>query len=122
MIDRAILLCAGAATRLRPLTDDRPKCLLDVGGETILARAVRLLLAAGVRELVIATGYRHEDVRAALRGCTAEVMFCHNADFARTQNAVSLHHCAHSALGRSFFKLDGDVLFSGEVLERLLAD
>ncbi|HMJ56743.1 MAG TPA: phosphocholine cytidylyltransferase family protein [Polyangiaceae bacterium] len=122
MIERAILLCAGAATRLRPLTDDRPKCLLDVGGETILARAVRLLLAAGVRELVIATGYRENDVRAALAGCPAEVIFCHNAAFAHTQNAVSLHHCARAARGRSFLKLDGDVLFGRAVLERLLAD
>jgi choline kinase len=83
---------------------------------------VRLLLSAGVRELVIATGYRHEDVRAALAGCSAEVTFCHNADFASTQNAVSLHHCARAVAGRSFFKLDGDVLFSRAVLERLMAD
>jgi len=122
MIDLAVLLCAGAATRLRPLTDDRPKCLLEVGGETILARAVRLLLASGVRALVIATGYRQEDVRAALAGCPVPVTFCHNADFARTQNAVSLHHCAGALAERSFFKLDGDVLFSGAVLERLRAD
>ena len=122
MIERAVLLCAGAATRLRPLTDDRPKCLLEVGGETILARAVRLLLGAGVSELVIATGYRQEDVRAAMVGISAKVSFCHNADFARTQNAVSLHHCARAVAGRSFLKLDGDVLFSGAILERLLAD
>jgi choline kinase len=122
VIERAVLLCAGAATRLRPLTDDRPKCLLDVGGETILARAVRLLLAAGVRKLVIATGYRQEDVRTALEACPAEVTFCHNADFARTQNAVSLHLCARALQGAPFFKLDGDVLFDRAVLERLLAD
>ena len=122
MIERAVLLCAGAATRLRPLTADRPKCLLEVGGETILARAVRMLLSAGVRKLVIATGYRQEDVRAAMADIAAEVTFCHNADFARTQNAVSLHHCASAVAGQSFFKLDGDVLFSGAVLERLLAD
>jgi len=122
VIDRAVLLCAGAATRLRPLTDARPKCLLDVGGETILARAVRLLLAAGVKELVIASGYRQEDVRAAMAGSPGKVSFCHNADFARTQNAVSLHCCADALGGRSFFKLDGDVLFSGAVLDRLLAD
>ena len=54
MIECAVLLCAGAATRLRPLTDARPKCLLQVGQETILARAVRLLIGTGVRELVIA--------------------------------------------------------------------
>jgi choline kinase len=122
MIERAVLLCAGAATRLRPLTDDRPKCLLEVGGETILARAVRLLLKAGAKELVIATGYRQEDVHMAMAGCSAKVIFCHNADFARTQNAVSLHLCARAVAGRSFFKLDGDVLFSGAVLERLSAD
>lgn len=121
MIERAVLLCAGAATRLRPLTDDRPKCLLDVGGETILARAVRLLLGAGVHELVIATGYRQEDVRRAMEGISAKVTFCHNADFARTQNAVSLHHCARAVGGRSFLKLDGDVLFGAAILERLLA-
>jgi choline kinase len=122
MIERAVLLCAGAATRLRPLTDDRPKCLLEVGGETILGRAVRLLLGAGVNEFVIATGYRQEDVRAALAGIAAKVRFCHNADFASTQNAVSLHHCAAAVAGRSFLKLDGDVLFNGAILERLLAD
>jgi choline kinase len=122
VIDRAVLLCAGAATRLRPLTNDRPKCLLDVGGETILARAVRLLLSAGVRKLVIATGFRQEDVHAAMAGHPGEVTFCHNADFARTQNAVSLHHCAHAVAGQAFFKLDGDVLFNRAVLERLVAD
>jgi choline kinase len=122
VIDRAVLLCAGAATRLRPLTDDRPKCLLEVGGETILMRAARLLLSAGVRKLVIATGYREEDVRAAMAGYPAEVLFCHNADFARTQNSVSLHHCAGALAGQAFFKLDGDVLFNRSVLERLRAD
>ena len=122
MIEVAVLLCAGSSTRLRPLTDDRPKCLLDVGGESILARAERMLLSAGVRELVIATGYRQEDVRAALAKSPAKVTFCHNADYASTQNAVSLHYCAPALEGRTFFKLDGDVLFHGAVLERLAAD
>jgi choline kinase len=120
--DLAVLLCAGASTRLRPLTYDRPKCLLDVGGETILARAVRSLLSSGVRDLVVATGYREEDVRAALADCPARVTFCHNADFANTQNAVSLFLCAPALENRSFFKLDGDVLFHRAVLERLARD
>jgi choline kinase len=122
VIEQAVLLCAGAATRLRPLTDDRPKCLLEVGRETILARAARLLLDAGVGELVIATGYRQEDVRAAMARFSGKVTFCHNDAFARTQNAVSLQRCADVVAGRSFVKLDGDVLFDRTVLERLLAD
>jgi choline kinase len=119
MTDVAILLCAGAGTRLRPLTDDRPKALVDVGGETILQRATRLLLAAGVCEIVVATGYRADAVRVALAQCPAKVTFCHNADFERTQNSISLLRCAEAVRGRSFFKLDGDVLFHPELLERL---
>ncbi len=119
MTDTAVILCAGGGTRLRPLTDDRPKALVDVGGETILGRAVRLLVGAGVRRLVIATGYRHDSVRAALARSDVEITFCHNADFERTQNSVSLHRCAESLVGRSFFKLDGDLLFHAAVLARL---
>jgi choline kinase len=121
MTDTAVILCAGGGTRLRPLTDDRPKALVDVGGDTILARAVRLLLGAGVRRLVIATGYKSEAVRAALARSEAEVIFCHNVEFERTQNSVSLHCCAESLSGRAFFKLDGDLLFHADVFGRLEA-
>jgi len=121
MTDTAVILCAGGGTRLKPLTDDRPKALVDVGGETILGRAVRLLVGAGVRHLVVATGYREEAVRAALANCEAKVVLHHNADFERTQNSVSLHRCAESLAGRSFFKLDGDLLFHADVLGRLEA-
>jgi choline kinase len=121
MTHTAVILCAGGGTRLRPLTDDRPKALVDIGGETILGRAVRLLLGAGVRHLVIATGYREEAVREALARCEVKVTFCHNADYERTQNSVSLHRCAEHLGGRAFFKLDGDLLFQPAVLGRLEA-
>jgi len=119
MTDTAVLLCAGGGTRMRPLTDDRPKALVEVGGETILGRAVRTLLGAGIRHLVVATGYRDDAVRASLAGCEARVTFCHNADFAHTQNSVSLFRCAEHLDGRAFFKLDGDLLFHPDVIVRL---
>jgi len=122
MTHLAVLLCAGGGTRLRPLTDDRPKALIDVGGETILGRAARLLVAAGIDHLVIATGYRAESVRVALAGSEIGVSFCHNADFESTQNSVSLYRCAEVLDGRSFFKLDGDLLFHPEVIARLERD
>jgi choline kinase len=115
----AVLLCAGVGSRLRPLTDDRPKALVDVGGETILARAVRLLVASGVREIIAATGYREDAVRAALAGCAVPVSYCPNPAFDRTQNSVSLLLCREAVRGRPFYKLDGDVLFHPEILTRL---
>ena len=64
----AVLLVAGIGSRLRPLTDDRPKALMDIGGETILGRALRILGQHGVERIVLATGYREDAVRAALAG------------------------------------------------------
>jgi choline kinase len=115
----AVILVAGVGSRLRPITDDRPKALVDLGGETILGRAVRLLASYGVRRVVLATGYREEAVRAAMLGAPVAVEYCRNPEFDRTQNSVSLALC-RSALGPdSFFKLDGDVVFQRQVLERL---
>jgi choline kinase len=115
----AVILAAGVGSRLRPLTDDRPKALVEVGRETILGRATRLLLAHGVRELVVATGYRHDAVERALAGTPVPVHYRLNPEYATTQNSVSLALCADVVRGRAFYKLDGDVVFRGEVLERL---
>lgn len=114
-----VLLVAGVGSRLRPLTDDRPKALVDVGGETMLGRAVRLLLAAGVGEIVLATGYREDAVRAAMAACPVPVHFCRNDAFDRTQNSVSLWLCREVIGDRPFYKLDGDLLFRPEALSRL---
>ena len=114
-----VILVAGVGQRLRPLTDDRPKALMDVGGETILGRATRLLLGAGVRELVLATGYREDAVKAAMAGCPVPVTFVRNDAYDRTQNSVSLLACEKAINGRSFFKLDGDLLFHAGALTRV---
>ena len=58
-----VILAAGMAKRLRPLTDERPKCLLKVGERTLLQRTVDGMIAAGIRELVVVTGYRANMIR-----------------------------------------------------------
>ena len=63
---RVILLAAGTATRLRPLTDSLPKCLLPVGAKSILARAVGILADHGLRQFTVVDGYLGELVREAL--------------------------------------------------------
>lgn len=117
----AVLLCAGVGSRLRPLTDDRPKSLVTVGPEPILLRAARLLVELGVRELVVATGYREDAVRRALADAPVPVHCCPNDAYDRTQNSVSLALCEPAIAGRPFFLLDGDVLFHRDVVARLAA-
>lgn len=115
----AVILVAGVGSRLRPLTDDRPKALVDVGGETILGRALRLLGEHGVTRAVLATGYREDAVVRALDGLHMDCVFCRNDRFDSTQNSVSLALCREAVGDESFFKLDGDVIFRREVLTRL---
>ena len=64
---RAIILAAGRGVRLKQANDaEMPKCLLPFGGMTLLERHLRLLRAAGVEEVVLALGWRHELVSAEL--------------------------------------------------------
>jgi choline kinase len=120
MITRvAVVLVAGIGSRLRPLTDDRPKALVALGAETVLGRAIRMLAGHGVRKLVLATGHREDAVRAAVADLPFELAFCRNARFDTTQNSVSLWLCRDAVGGDAFFKLDGDVVFQPEVLARL---
>lgn len=119
--DAAVILVAGVGSRLRPLTDDRPKALMDVGGETILNRAIRLLVAHGVSEIVLATGYREDQIRAALQFLDVKIGYFRNDAYDRTQNSVSLGLCRSALRAKSFFKLDGDVVFQPDVLTRLSA-
>ncbi len=121
MVEAAVILVAGIGSRLRPITDTRPKALAPVGDETILGRAVRLLLDFGISRLILATGYREEAVREALSGLAGEVIYCPNPRYDSTQNSVSLALCRDAVDGRSFFKLDGDVLFDPELLTRIAA-
>ena len=78
-----VILAAGMAKRLRPLTDKCPKCLLAVGERTLLQRTVDAMLKAGINELVVVTGYRAEMIREFLTNHypTLNIHFIDNPDF-----------------------------------------
>jgi choline kinase len=119
--ETAVLLVAGIGSRLRPLTDEIPKALVSVGRYTILERAVMTLKQRGVKSFVFATGYRQEAVEAKAKEWQIDAAFCHNEQYETTQNSISLLKCANVLKGKSFFKLDGDVLFDPAIIDRLLA-
>jgi choline kinase len=119
---RAVLLAAGRGIRLGPLGLERPKCLLSFGGKTLLARHVECLRALGVREIVLAVGYREEEVRAELEATRADPRptTVTNPRFERG-SVVSLWTVREAlAAGGDVLLMDADVLYHASLLARLL--
>ena len=58
------ILAGGLAARLRPLTEDKPKALIEVAGEPFIAHQLRLLRQQGIREVVVCAGYLGEMIEA----------------------------------------------------------
>lgn len=115
-IKRAVILAAGSARRLKPLTDNRPKCMLDVGGAPILQHQVAALRGCGVDDVAVVTGFCAETIRDLLGN---SVSYVHNADYDTTNSVYSLW------LGREHLRgggliLNSDVLFHPASLRRLL--
>lgn len=122
-MQQAVILVAGSALRLRPLTDTTPKCLLEVGGRAILDRLLEKLAEAGIRRAVLVTGYRADRIEAHLAAHRPplETWLVHNPEYATTNNVVSLLG-ARAQLGPGTLVIcDGDVIVRREALRRLIA-
>jgi choline kinase len=118
---KAVILAAGVASRLRPWTDRTPKCLLPIGDGTLLDRTLEAVEAAGLRDIVLVTGYLEEQIRARVRERHARlnVEFVRNADFATTNNIYSLWLARDRVAGEGMLLLDSDILFDPAVLDDL---
>jgi choline kinase len=118
---RAIILAAGVGWRLKPYTETTPKCLLEIGGTSLLLRYLEAFRALGIREAVIVVGHLGERIRAEAAQGPAEVAlhFIVNDQFTRG-NIRSLW-MAREAFDDDILVMDADVLFPRELLARLLA-
>ncbi|HLP17870.1 MAG TPA: phosphocholine cytidylyltransferase family protein [Bacteroidota bacterium] len=117
-----VLLAAGTATRLRPLTNDTPKCLLPIGPMPMLERTLRAVSDAGVKNFTIVLGFEAQKIRdfVAEHFPSLAVRFIMNDDYAGTNNAFSLL-LARSSVGRdALLLLDSDILFDESILTLLL--
>jgi choline kinase len=112
----AVYLAAGEGLRLRPLTDDRPKAMLEVGGVPLARRALESLGRAGVRQVVAVTGHC-AGAFAELRDLLSEERF--NERFAQHGNIYSLW-CARDVVRGGCYIVNSDVLFEDEIARRLV--
>ena len=117
----AIILAAGVARRLAPLTDKTHKALLPVGGRPLLARMLAALAESNIRETVIVVGHCADQVRALAgsRLGRMAIRYVDNPDY--TKGSVLSLYAARAAMAEPTLIMDADVLFPRELLRRLLA-
>ena len=119
-----VILAAGTSSRLRPLTEAMPKCLLKVGGKALLERTIENVLAAGIKEIALVVGYRAEMIREFVKQQFPNLKFrvILNPNFASTNNAYSLLLARrflenqNGKVHRSLLLLDSDILFPRKLL------
>ena len=118
---KAIILSAGQGRRLMPLTESMPKCCLMLDGKTLLEHQVESLVANGVDEIVVVTGFGHQivdDVVAKISGVSIRTLF--NPFYALSDN-LGTSWVARSEMKVPFLLVNGDTLFEPSTLARLLS-
>lgn len=113
---KAIILAAGKGTRLNGV-DLKPKCLFEVGGQTLLARQISTLVDSGIKDIVVVLGFEAERIR---RLCERAASFVINSRFEETSSLYSLW-LAREHLVDGFVVLNCDVLFHPGLLTKLLS-
>lgn len=112
-ITKAIVIAAGMGSRLRPHTDEIPKCLLPIGDLTIVEHALSVLRSAGLSDIAMIRGYRSD--RLAPKGVT----FFENSDYQNNNILHSLFY-AEPFMEGGFVVCYSDILFKREVVCTLL--
>lgn len=120
---KALILNSGLGHRMGVLTSEHPKCMTEVSAtDTILSRQLKLIVAAGIKEVVMTTGYFDE---VLVQYCNSlnlplNFTFVNNPLYAETNYIYSIY-CAREYLDDDILLMHGDLVFEYSVLEDLLA-
>jgi len=119
---KAVILAAGVGSRIRPLTENTHKSLLNIGNKTILERMVDGILDTGIEEIIAVTGYRAEEIKQFLHESYPKVSFrfIHNEYYIETNTGYSLLLTKQAVGDDEFIKFDADVIFEPAILKKLL--
>jgi len=116
---QVIILCAGMGTRLAPYTDNIPKCLVEVNGRPLLDYTIENFKSRGFDKILLVAGYKKELIYE--KYCSDKnIEIIENNDFNISNNMFSLYLAKNHLDNESFYTLNGDVIFDGNILDILL--
>ena len=110
---KLIILAAGMGTRLSPLTDSKPKALVEVKGQPLIDHTIQTAKSLGISDILVLTGYFSDSFESY------DVTRVHNERYSNTNMVESLF-CAESQFGDDFIVAYGDIFFNPGVMNELL--
>ena len=118
---QAIILAAGTGERLKSLTVDIPKCLLEIGDTNLLQITIDNLIDNGVDEFIIVKGYKEEMIKNYITSnfTKLKVRYVTNKDYEKTNSAYGLYLAKDYISDEDIYLLDSDVLFESDVIRKL---
>ena len=116
-VDTAIILAAGRGTRLQSFWPDLPKGFVEVAGERLIERSIRLLRENGVRRIVIVAGYKADAYYDVAAG-HPDIEIVLNSEFSTNESMASLAY-ALDVVKEDFLLLESDLFFEPRALEVL---
>jgi len=121
---KTIILNSGQGTRMGDLTEDKPKCMLRLNGETILSRQLKKLRERSLKDIIITTGYLQKDLVRYTKKISRDldVSFVHNELYAETNYIYSLYLTDDLVEDEDVILMHGDLCFDNEILDILLED
>lgn len=121
MIDTTVILAAGMGTRLGGEGGDHPKGFLRLGARPIIEESIGRLVDAGIRDIVIVTGYGAPHYERLAKSQDGIVRTVHNPSFAESGSMYSLY-CARDVVDGAFLLLESDLIYEPRALTTLLSD
>ena len=117
---KALILAAGVGSRLAPLTDHLPKSLVEVNGTPILMKQTENLLACGITDITVVSGYLSHVLASAVGGKYPEITVLESVDYAITNNMYSAYLAREAMAGQGFLMMNADVFFDASVIRALM--
>ena len=118
-----VILAAGIGSRLRPMTNTKPKCLVTTAGVPLLQYQIDAYIEAGIHRLIIVVGYEGAAVRNYCKHIKdVEIAIVENVDYETTNNMYSLYLTRDLIGGESFILNNADLSIDPQIISRLVAD
>ena len=110
---KAVILAAGVSRRLYPITYDIPKCLIELGGKSILDHQLDSLIKSGINDVTFIVGYQREILIEHVKTNypSLDSHFIINHHYFETNTAYSLYLCNETIIDNQFILMNADVLY-----------